>query len=195
MAGTLELTWMGIMYLGLSMPSDVAAGAIIGTAYSILSGADVSLALTISIPSGMLCAYVATAVEVAISFWMPKVDAYAEQGNLTGINRIHIGAGIIKALLTSSIIFFAVAFGVDIIENVVKMIPEYILNGLNVVAGVLPALGFAMLLNIMWDKRFIPFYFIGFVLVIYFNADIMSLTVLAVAIAAYRFLNTKEMEE
>ena len=48
MAGTLELTWMGIMYLGLSMPSDVAAGAIIGTAYSILSGADVSLALTIS---------------------------------------------------------------------------------------------------------------------------------------------------
>ena len=76
-----------------------------------------------------------------------------------------------------------------------KMIPEYILNGLNVVAGVLPALGFAMLLNIMWDKAFIPFYFIGFVLVIYFNADIMSLTVLAVAIAAYRFLNTKEMEE
>lgn len=191
MAGTLELTWMGIMYLGLSMPSDVAAGAIIGTAYSILSGADVSVALTISIPSGMLCAYVATTVEVAISFWMPKVDAYAEKGDLKGINRIHIGAGIIKAVMTSSIIFLAIAFGVDIIANVVNVIPKYILSGLNVVAGVLPALGFAMLLNIMWDKRFLPFYFIGFVLVVYFKADIMSLTVLAIAISAFRFLNTE----
>ena len=194
MAGTLELTWMGIMYLGLSMPADVAAGAIIGTAYSILSGADVSVALTISIPSGMLCAYVATAVEVAISFWMPKVDKYAAEGNIAGINRVHIGAGIIKALLTSSIIFLAVAFGVDIIGNVVNVIPEYILNGLNVVAGLLPALGFAMLLIIMWDKKFLPFYCIGFVLVVYFKADIMSLTVLAVAIAVYRFLNTAESE-
>lgn len=194
MAGTLELTWMGIMYLGLSMPSDVAAGAIIGTAYSILSGADVSVALTISIPSGMLCAYVATAVEVGISFFMPKVDKYAAEGNISGINRIHIGAGIIKALLTSAIIFLAVAFGVDMIESVVNMIPKYILNGLNVVAGLLPALGFAMLLNIMWDKKFLAFYFIGFVLVVYFKADIMSLTVLAVAIAVYRFLNTAESE-
>ena len=192
MAGTLELTWMGIMYLGLSMPSDVAAGAIIGTAYSILSGADVSIALTISIPSGMLCAYVATAVEVAISFWMPKVDKYAMEGNLKGINRIHIGAGIIKALLTSGIIFVAVAFGTDLIKVVVDMIPQPVLNGLNVVAGVLPALGFAMLLNIMWDKRFLPFFFIGFVLVVYFNANIMAITVIAIAIAAYRFLTSDE---
>lgn len=194
MAGTLELTWMGIMYLGLSMPSDVAAGAIIGTAYSILSGADASVALTISIPSGMLCAYVATAVEVAISFFMPKVDRYAAEGNLAGINRIHIWAGIVKALLTSAIIFFAVAFGVELIEGFVNSIPKQILNGLNVAAGLLPALGFAMLLNIMWEKRFLPFYFIGFVLVVYFKADIMSLTVLAVSIAVYRFLNTSEKE-
>ncbi|MEG0978278.1 MAG: PTS sugar transporter subunit IIC [Bacilli bacterium] len=194
MAGTLELTWMGIMYLGLSMPSDVAAGAIIGTSYSILSGADVSVALTISIPSGMLCAYVATAVEVAISFWMPKVDKYAMEGNIHGINRVHIGAGIIKAILTSSIIFLAVAFGTDMIETVINAIPKNILDGLNVVAGLLPALGFAMLLNIMWDKRFLPFYFIGFILVVYFKADIMSLTILAVAIAAYRFLNTTKEE-
>ena len=82
MAGTLELTWMGIMYLGLSMPSDVAAGAIIGTAYAVLSSADVSVALTVSIPTGILCAYVATACEVAISFAMHKVDEFAAEGNI-----------------------------------------------------------------------------------------------------------------
>ena len=184
MAGTLELTWMGIMYLGLSMPSDVAAGAIIGTAYAVLSSADVSVALTVSIPTGILCAYVATACEVAISFAMHKVDEFAAEGNIEGINAIHIGAGIIKAVITSGIVFLAVALGTDTIGAV--------LSGLDVVAAALPALGFAMLLNIMWDRRFLPFYFIGFALAVYFGVDIMAVTVLAVAFAAFRFMTTKD---
>ena len=195
MAGSLELTWMGIMYLGLSMPSDVAAGAIIGTAYAILSGADVSVALTVSIPAGILCAYVATAVEVAISLFMNKVDKFAAEGNIDGINAIHIGAGIIKAILTSSIVFLAIALGADSMKFVVNSLPATVLNGLDVVAGILPALGFAMLLNIMWDKRFLPFFFIGFVLAVYFDANIMAVTVLAVSVATFRFLTTQSSNE
>ena len=191
MAGTLELTWMGIMYLGLSMPSDVAAGAIIGTAYAVLSSADVSVALTVSIPTGILCAYVATACEVAISFAMHKVDEFAAEGNIEGINAIHIGAGIIKAVITSGIVFLAVALGTDTIGAVVDALPQAVLSGLDVVAAALPALGFAMLLNIMWDRRFLPFYFIGFALAVYFGVDIMAVTVLAVAFAAFRFMTTK----
>ena len=32
----------------------------------------------------------------------------------------------------------------------------------------------------MWDRRFLPFYFIGFALAVYFGVDIMAVTVLAV---------------
>lgn len=192
MAGTLELTWMGIMYLGLSMPSDVAAGAIIGTAYAILSGTDVSVALTVSIPAGILCAYFSSTCTVAISFAMHKVDGFAAEGNIEGINRIHIGAGIIKAILTSSVVFLAVALGSDAIGSLVNALPEAVLSGLNVVAAALPALGFAMLLNIMWEKSFLPFYFIGFVLAVYFGVDIMAVTVLAVAFAVFRFFTTHD---
>ncbi len=194
MAGTLELTWMGIMYLGMSMPSDVTAGAIIGTAFAILSGGDVSVALAISIPTGILCAYVATLCEVLISFAMHKVDKFAEVGNVAGINAIHIGAGIIKAILTSGLVFLAVAIGTDAMSSVVNALPQAVLSGLDVVAAALPALGFAMLLNIMWDKRFVPFYFIGFVLAVYFDANIMAVTALAAAFAIFRFLTTKETD-
>lgn len=195
MAGTLELTWMGIMYLGLSMPSDVTAGAIIGTAFAILSGSDVSMALTISVPAGILCAYISTGFNVVMSLAMHKADEYAAKGNLKGINAIHVGLGMAKSIGMSAVIFFAVLLGTDAVSAAVNMIPENVMNGFNVVTGILPGLGFAMLINIMWDTRFLPFYFIGFVLAVYFGANIMAVTVLAVAFAAFRLLTSKKEEE
>ena len=100
--------------------------------------------------------------------------------------------GIIKAVITSGIVFLAVALGTDTIGAVVDALPQAVLSGLDVVAAALPALGFAMLLNIMWDRRFLPFYFIGFALAVYFGVDIMAVTVLAVAFAAFRFMTTKD---
>jgi mannose/fructose/N-acetylgalactosamine-specific phosphotransferase system component IIC len=201
MAGTLELTWMGIMYLGLSMPSDVTAGSIIGTAYAILSHSDASIALSVSIPAGILAAYVSSSYNVIVTFLMPKVDKYAEEGNLKGIDRIHILIGVVKCAVTAGIVWLAVAIGSDAVGEIVDSLPQFILNGLNVASGALPALGFAMLLNIMWDKRFLPFYFIGFVLATYFDANIMAVTVIAASFAIYRFLtqnsqpNADEEEE
>lgn len=193
MAGTLELTWMGVMYLGLSMPSDVTAGAIIGTAFAILTDSDASVALAISIPAGMLCAYLATAIEVAISFLMHKCDEYAAKGEVGKINAIHLGAGFVKAFLTSSVVFITVAVGTDAVSRLVDSCPEGIMNGLNVVSGLLPALGFAMLLNIMWDKRFIAFMFIGFILAVYLEMPVMAITVIAGAVAViYFFLSEKK---
>ncbi len=190
MAGTLELTWMGVMYLGLSMPSDVTAGAIIGTAFAILSHSEASVALAISIPAGILCAYLATTIEVAISFLMHKCDAYASKGQIEKVNRIHIGAGIVKALITSSVIFATIALGTDTISHLVSVCPEWLMNGLNVVSGLLPALGFAMLLNIMWDRRFVAFLLIGFVLSVYLEMPVMAITAISGAVAViYYFLS------
>ena len=82
----------------------------------------------------------------------------------------------------------AVAIGTDTIGAVVDALPQAVLSGLDVVAAALPALGFAMLLNIMWDRRFLPFYFIGFALAVYFGVDIMAVTVLAVAVRMALFV-------
>ena len=194
MAGTLELTWMGVMYLGLSMPSDVTAGAIIGTAFAILSNSDASVALAISIPAGMLCAYLATAIEVAISFLMHKCDEYAEKGEVGKINAIHLGAGFVKAFITSSVVFITIAIGTDAVSRLVDSCPEGIMNGLNVVSGLLPALGFAMLLNIMWDKRFVAFMFIGFILAVYLEMPVMAITVIAGAAAVIYFFLSEGKE-
>ena len=68
------------------------------------------------------------------------------------------------------------------------------MNGLEKASSLLPAVGFAMLLNIMWDKRFIPLYFVGFALSAYLGLDVMAITILALGLALYR-LFMKEEEE
>ena len=47
----------------------------------------------------------------------------------------------------------------------------------------LPAVGFAMLLNILWDKRFVPLFFIGFAVSVYLELNVMAVTILSLSAA------------
>ena len=51
----------------------------------------------------------------------------------------------------------------------------------------MPAVGFAMLLNIMLKKEYIPFLIGGFVLAAFLGMDLLAITLLAVAIALYDY--------
>lgn len=48
--------------------------------------------------------------------------------------------------------FFAVLFGADVVKSVLDNIPEVIMNGLTVAGNLLPAVGMAMLLRMLWSK-------------------------------------------
>ena len=57
------------------------------------------------------------------------------------------------------------------------------MNGLTVCGGLLPAVGMAMLMKMLWDKKICMFYFLGFVLAAYLNLPLIALAVLGVIIA------------
>ena len=67
----------------------------------------------------------------------------------------------------TAIVIITILLGTSAISAVINVIPETVMNGLEKASSLLPAVGFAMLLNIMWDKRFIPLYFVGFALSAY----------------------------
>ena len=51
----------------------------------------------------------------------------------------------------------------------------------------MPAVGFAMLLNIMLKKESVPFLIIGFVFAAFLGMDLLAITLMAVAIALYDY--------
>jgi PTS system N-acetylgalactosamine-specific IIC component len=55
----------------------------------------------------------------------------------------------------------------------------------------MPAVGFAMLLKIMFKINYAPFFAIGFVLVAYLQLPILAVAVIGVSIAAYDYFINK----
>ena len=50
-------------------------------------------------------------------------------------------------------------------------------------AGILPAMGFAMLMRMIVNKRLIPFFVLGFALAAYLSLPVLGVAIIAVVIA------------
>lgn len=51
----------------------------------------------------------------------------------------------------------AYALGAPVMEGVLAAIPEFVQHGLTVAAGILPALGFVILLRTIMDRKLLPY--------------------------------------
>ena len=68
-------------------------------------------------------------------------------------------------------------------EAAVKAIPAVIMNGLTVCGNLLPAVGMAMLLKLLWNNKICVYFFLGFVLVAYLKLPLIALAALGVIAA------------
>lgn len=186
--GTMELAWMGFLPYAGMITGEERIGAILGTYFAISTGNSFEVAITIALPAALLGAYISTAFNTFGSYLMHRCDNWAKEGEIDKINRFHIMYGVVKCTLMTLIVIVTVLLGTPAITAIIEMIPEALMNGLEKASGLLPAVGFAMLLNVMWDKRFIPLYFVGFALSAYLGLDVMAITILSLGLALYRML-------
>ena len=96
---TLELVWLGAFPIGASNPPDYTSGAILGTCYVILSGADPASAVLLAVPIATLVARLA---DLMMMFIVPmcghKADRYAEAGDCDGVDRMHYLAILVQVI-------------------------------------------------------------------------------------------------
>lgn len=188
---TLELVWMGMVPLAGAQPPNVVIGGIIGTSLAIIGKLDAQAAVGLAVPFAVAAQAGITLLFTAFSPIMHKADKYAEEANTNGINKInYLGLAI---LFVSYFIcaFLPIYFGSDKAAEIVQMIPQPIIDGLSVAGGIMPAIGFAMLLKIMLKKEYITFLLGGFLLVTYFNIPILALALIGLCIALYDYHNSK----
>lgn len=67
-------------------------------------------------------------------------------------------------------------------KTFVEAIPEVITDGLTIATGMLPAIGFAMLAQMIMNKKIVPFFFLGFVLSAYFKIPVVGIAILGLII-------------
>ena len=180
---TLELVFMGAIQIGAAVPPDVLVGAGLGTAFAIQSGQGADIALALALPIAILAQSLKVIVFIVRSWFMDLAMKLAEAGNIRGMYALNMGGLLLQCFMYFVVGFVAMLFGSPAVESFVNNIPQVILNGLSVAGGLLPAVGFALLLLPMMDKRNAIYFLFGFILISYLKLPIMAVTIIGVVFA------------
>lgn len=190
--GTLELAFMGVMYVGGAVSINTLVGGVVGTALAIMTGNGVEVATTLAIPVGILYNLAEKAYYIANLYFLRKADKGASQGNYKQIERAHYLCFGLWSLFTFVVVTLSIYVGSSAIQAIVDQIPQIVMDGLMAGTTLLPALGFGLLLNLIWNKQIGAFYFIGFVLAAYLEMDVLGIAILGGSIAVLVYFFTKE---
>ena len=180
---TLELVFMGAIQIGGAVPPDVLVGAGLGTAFAIMNGSGADVALTLALPISIVAQSLKVIVFIVRSWFMDFAMKQAANANFRNLHLINIGGLILQCLMYFVVAYVAIALGSNAVQSIIAAIPEPIMNGLNVAGGLLPAVGFALLLQPMMTAKNAIYFVLGFALLAYLNLPILAITVIGAAIA------------
>lgn len=182
--GTIQLIYLGVIYTGGNKPADDRLAGAIVVPIALKTGMDPSVAVSLAVPFAVLGVFLDQIRRTSNSLWTSRGERYAEEGNLKGMAKCQW----LYPLLVSFCIRFLPVFiinllGTDAIQAGVNALPEFVIMGLKVAGGVLPAMGFAIILTTIGRKDLMPFFFIGFFAVAYLGINTMAAAIFGACIA------------
>ncbi|NOW05035.1 PTS mannose/fructose/sorbose/N-acetylgalactosamine transporter subunit IIC [Clostridium beijerinckii] len=193
---TLELAFMGAVGVGAALLPEVVSGGILGTAFAIVGHKDAGMAVALGLPIAMLVMLLRNFLFIAIvPLFANRADKYALEGDIKGVSRMHWYGGIFGMYLPLAILT-ALSFylGSSVMETILNSIPQFIQDGLTISAGILPALGFAILLRMIMNKKVAAFLFIGFVLTAYLKLPVLGVAIMAICVVLVMVLNNDQKD-
>lgn len=193
---SLEAVFMGVVNIGGASAAEPGIATAVGTAFAIMLGKGSEVALTLALPIGILGLQIKTVIYIFIVGMFAKTfDRLAAEGKEKQIVLLHYGLWAVQWGLYSLVAFFGILLGSDAVSRFLNTIPEVIMNGLAVCGGLLPAVGMAMLMKMLWDKKICMAFFLGFVLTAYLHLPLIALAVLGTIIAVYVGMNDYRMSQ
>ena len=186
---SLEAVFMGVVNIGGASAAEPGIATAVGTAFAIMLGKGSEVALTLALQ-------IKTVLYIFIVGMFAKTfDRLAAEGKEKQIIALHYGLWAVNWVLYSLFAFFGILFGSDAVSALLDAIPDVVMNGLTVCGGLLPAVGMAMLMKMLWDNKICMFYFLGFVLAAYLNLPLIALAVIGVIIAISVGMNDYKLNQ
>lgn len=190
---TLELILLGAMPVGGAQPPNVVIGGVAGTVLAVTSGLDPQAAVGIAIPFAVFMQSLITLYFTLFVPVMHKVDSAIKEGNGESAIVKANYFGIFMLFIMYAMVATLLTIGGAKSSEFISMLPEWITHGLSVGGGMLTAVGLAILLKIMFSKRYAIYLALGFILVTFFEAPILPVVGIAVIIAFIEFYLAQEI--
>lgn len=195
LGGTLQLIALGWANIGAAVAPDAALASVASAIILVLGGqgaSGVSSAIAIAVPlavAGLLLTIIVRTLATGIVHLM---DAAAKEGNIRKIEMWHIIAICMQGLRIAIPAALIVAIGANPVREMLQAMPSWLTDGLAVGGGMVVAVGYAMVINMMATKEVWPFFAIGFVLATIPNITLLGLGGIGVALALIYLALTKQ---
>jgi PTS system mannose-specific IIC component len=186
LGGTLQLIALGWANIGAAVAPDAALASVASAIILVLSGqgkAGVASAIAIAVPlavAGLLLTIIVRTIATALVHFM---DAAANEGNIRKVEFWQIVAICMQGLRIAIPAALIVAIGAAPVRDLLTAMPTWLTGGLAIGGGMVVAVGYAMVINMMATKEVWPFFAIGFVLATVSQITLIGLGAIGVALA------------
>ncbi|MBN1058141.1 PTS mannose/fructose/sorbose transporter subunit IIC [Clostridium botulinum] len=186
LGGTLQMIALGWANIGAAVAPDAALASVASAIILVLGGQGtdgVSSAIAIAIPlavAGLLLTIICRTVATAFVHFM---DAAAKEGNIRAIEIWQIAAICLQGIRIAIPAALILIIGAGPISSLLTSMPAWLTDGLAIGGGMVVAVGYAMVINMMATKEVWPFFAIGFVLATISEITLIGLGVIGVALA------------
>lgn len=195
LGGTLQMIALGWANIGAAVAPDAALASVASAIILVLGGqgkAGVSSAIAIAVPlavAGLLLTTLVRTVTVAIIHIMDKA---AEEGSFGKIDFWQWVAICLQGLRIAIPAGFIIAVGSGPVKAMLDAMPTWLVDGLSIGGGMVVAVGYAMVINMMATAEVWPFFAIGFVLGTVTEITLIGLGAIGVGLALI-YLNLSKM--
>ena len=186
---------LGWANIGAAVAPDAALASVASAIILVLGGQGVKgvpSAIAIAVPlavAGLFLTMIVRTIAVPIVHLM---DAAAEEGNIRKVEMWHIIAvclqGVRIAVPAAALLFIPA----QTVQSFLESMPAWLTDGMAIGGGMVVAVGYALVINMMATKEVWPFFIIGFVVAAISQLTLIALGALGVALALI-YLNLSKM--
>ncbi|WHY85949.1 PTS galactosamine transporter subunit IIC [Neobacillus novalis] len=191
--GLTELAFAGLTPAGGTQPPNPVLAGIMTPVLAYTAGVDEKTAIGLALPFSFLMQYILLFYYSSFSVFMVKADKYAKEANIKAFSRLNILMLAIVAATNGIVVFLCAYVAQSPMRHLVESMPEWLTHGFGVAGGILPAVGFALLLRVMMKKELIPFLIVGFVFASFIPySNLLPVAVIGAAFAMYEYFNNQK---
>lgn len=198
-----QTVWLGfgISQGGVRPPDPIAPGIfapvvalsaqpIIDGRMQLMTITDAGVFIGYSVPVGILMQLLITLLFTAMSPMSQLATKAVEKGKFR-LFSLYSNLTLIVLMVVTFAFGTVVGFSANFLSGVANNLPDWLRTGFRVAGGMLPALGFALILKVMLKKEYLGFALLGYFLTLVFEAIAVatktqfSILGLAIAVSAF----------
>ncbi len=180
----IQLPFIAYISAGGAPPTDPGLAGTLGTALAMAAGVNPEAAIAMAVPIGLLGTIIWVlhmTIDVGI---VHMIDKAVDEGNMRKAVFLHVVPPQVIALLIGAIpVALGCYYGSDVVVQLIEVLEGRPLETLQVIGGILPAIGIAMNLRAISKPGILLWYILGFIIAVYLGLSTMPIAIIAGIVA------------